>query len=540
MGGASSSNRLQDFSEVCVTAQMSSRPSVVATTLVVFTAAFLASLDLFIVNVAYPDISHAFHNADLAAMSWMLTAYTIVFAAVLTPAGRLGDRYGHRRIFLTGLTAFLAGSLCCGLSTTFAMLVASRVLQALGAGMLMPSSLALLLAAVPAARRTRAVAMWSAVGAMAAAIGPPLGGVLVGFSWQWIFLVNLPVGALAVAVGRFVLKETAPSGSRMPDLVGALALVVGVAALVWALIEVPTVSNGTIVALAATVGMAAIAVTVWRSHGHHTPIIDLVAIRATPLWITCLTQMLFATAFGAMLLGNVLFLIVVWHEKPAVAGLLLSPGAIVVVVVSATLAGRLIDRWGVGFVAASGAVLYAAGAIVWLCRVGPEPNYFADFLPGQILTGTGIGLVMPSLAVVPGRALPAHRWGAGSALMNTARQLGSVLGTVIVTFVYQPVIDLAAVRLGWVLIIAAAVASALAAVALAVTWASRSDDAVNPSLRRGSDKRTFTPLVGHRPRMAERLAGQSLTSDSADTNKDRRSAQPLAGTERSLPRWMNC
>src|SRR5206468_3687643 len=198
-------------------------------------------------------------------------------------------------------------------------------------------------------------------------------------------------------------------------------------------------------------------------HGHHTPIVDLVAIRTTPLWIGCLMQLLFATAFGAMLLGNVLFLIIVWHETPAAAGLLLSPGAIVVVVVSATVTGRLIDRWGVGFVAASGAALYAGGAIVWLCRVGADPNYFADFLPGQILTGTGIGLVMPSLSSVPGRALPAHRWGAGSALINTARQLGMVFGTVIVTFVYQPVIDLAAVRLGWVLIIAGAVASALAA-----------------------------------------------------------------------------
>ena len=478
-----------------MTAEKPANRSAAATVVVVSAATFLASLDLFIVNVAFPDIRRTFHSADLASMSWILNAYTIVFVAVLTPAGRLGDRYGHRRIFLAGLTVFLAGSLACGLSTTFAMLVASRVLQALGAGMLMPSSLALLLAAVPADRRTRAVGMWSAVGAMAAALGPPLGGALVGFSWQWIFLVNLPIGVLVVGVGRFILRETSPSGSYVPDLIGALALVVGVAALVWALIEVPTFSNGAIVALAATVGVAAITVTVWRSHGHHTPIIDLVAIRATPLWISCLMQLLFATAFGAMLLGNVLFLIIVWHETPAAAGFLLSPGAIVVVVVSATVTGRLIDRWGVGFVAATGAVLYAAGAIVWLCRVGADPNYLIDFLPGQILTGTGIGLVMPSLSSVPGRALPAHRWGAGSALMNTARQLGTVFGTVFVTLVYQPVIDLSAVRLGWVLIVAAAVASALAAVALAVNWASRSGGVTGPGLRKGLQANLLRPTV---------------------------------------------
>jgi MFS family permease len=325
-----------------------------------------------------------------------------------------------------------------------------------------------------------------------------------------------------VGVGGFILRETRPSGSGVPDLIGALALIVGVAALVWALIEAPTSLHGAIVALAATIGVAAIAVTVWRSNGHHTPIIDLVAIRATPIWIGCLVQLLFATAFGAMLLGNVLFLIIVWHQPPAVAGLLLSPGAVVVVVVSATITGRLIDRWGVGFVAASGAALYAAGAIVWLCRVGADPNYLADFLPGQILTGTGIGLVTPSLSSVPGRALPAHRWGAGSALMNTARQLGTVLGTVVITLVYQPVIELDAVRLGWVLMIAAAVASALAAVALAVSWAPGSGDATDASLRRGPDKRTFTSVVGHRTRIADTLAGRSVTSDSAATNEGSR------------------
>jgi MFS family permease len=167
-----------------VTAEQPANRSVAATVFVVSAAAFLASLDLFIVNVAFPEIRRTFHSADLASMSWILNAYTIVFVAVLAPAGRLGDRYGHRRIFLTGVTVFLGGSLACGMSTTFSMLVACRVLQALGAGMLMPSSLALLLAAVPADRRTRAVGMWSAVGAMAAALGPPLGGVLVGFSWQ--------------------------------------------------------------------------------------------------------------------------------------------------------------------------------------------------------------------------------------------------------------------------------------------------------------------------------------------------------------------
>ena len=158
------------------TTQAPARPVTTQTTrpglviLVVSVAAFLASLDLFIVNIAFPEIRNAFGNADLSAMSWILNGYTIVFAAFLNPAGRLGDRYGHRRIFLWGLAVFTVGSAACGLSGSFVALVASRVVQAVGAAMLMPSSLALLMAAVPASRRAAAVTKWSAMAGMAAAL----------------------------------------------------------------------------------------------------------------------------------------------------------------------------------------------------------------------------------------------------------------------------------------------------------------------------------------------------------------------------------
>jgi EmrB/QacA subfamily drug resistance transporter len=439
--------------------------------LVVSTAAFLASLDLFIVNIAFPEIRTDFGHANLGAMSWVLNGYTVVFAAFLSPAGRLGDRYGHRRIFLAGLVVFMLGSLGCGGAMSFVMLVATRVVQAVGAAMLMPSSLALLMAAVPAGRRAIAVSTWSAVGAMAAALGPPVGGVLVDFSWRWIFLVNLPLGLLALALGPLVLKRSPGSGVGVPDLLGALSLVVGVAALVWAIVEIPSEGMSlTKIAASVLLAIVAISVTVRRSRRHHTPAIDLEAVRVVPMWASCVALVLFSAGFGAMLLGNVMFLTSVWHQAPAVAGLSLSPGPIVVVVVSLVFAGRLIGRWGVGAVAATGSTLFGIGIGVWLVRAGAEPRYFTDFLPGQILTGAGVGLVIPSLSAVSGLTLPSHRWGAGSALTNTARQLGTVLGTAALTMVYRSGVDLGSVRHGWEMILATAGSAALIAVAMAFGW----------------------------------------------------------------------
>ncbi|MCV7422139.1 MFS transporter [Mycobacterium yunnanensis] len=458
---------------------LSTRPA--ATVAVVSTAAFLASLDLFIVNIAFPDIRTAFGHADLAAMSWILNGYTVVFAAFLNPAGRLGDRYGHRRMFLWGLVVFTLASAACGLSPSFTMLVSARVVQAVGAAMLMPSSLALLMAAVPASRRAVAVSTWSAVGAMAAALGPPVGGLLVEVSWRWIFFVNVPLGVAAFLAGTWVLAWTPATGVGVPDLVGAVMLVLGIGALVWALVELPTAGwTSTEVVTAALVATGFMAGAVWRSVRHPLPALDLAVVRVVPMWSSCLALLVFSAAFAAMLLGGVMFLTGVWHLPPSVAGLCLSPGPFVVVVVSLTVAGKLVGRLGIGAVAATGATLYVAGVVFWLCRAHLEPNYFADFLPGQILTGAGVGLVMPSLSAVSGLALQSHQWGAGSALTNTARQLGTVLGTAILTMIYHAGVDLDTVRRGWVFVVSAASAAVLIAIGMAVWWRTDATRAPGP------------------------------------------------------------
>lgn len=443
-----------------------------AVLLVVSAAAFLASLDLFVVAIAFPAIRADFPGSDLAAMSWVLNGYTVVFAAFLALAGRLGDRYGHRRVFRAGLVVFTLASAACAVAPSVGVLVGARAVQALGAALLTPTSLALLLAAYPAERRARAVGMWASIGAVAAALGPPVGGLLVELSWHWVFLINLPVGLAALVAARRVLPAGAPAGIGRPDVTGAVTLVAAVGALAWALVRAaedgwtdPWVAAGFAVTL---LGLAAV---VTRSRRHPVPALDLAVLRSPTLSLASVAMLLFTTGFSAMLLVNVLFLTGTWGWSARLAGLALAPGPLVVVVV-ARFAGGWSARVGAGPIAAAGGLAFALGPLWWLLTLGPEPDYAFGMLPGQLLTGLGVGLILPSLSSVVGSALPAPRWGAGSSLVNTARQIGAVLGTALsVTVVGATTTgrgELALLRHGWIMLVVCGAAAATTGAVLAV------------------------------------------------------------------------
>src|SRR5580698_1945958 len=209
----------------------------VLTALIVLTGVFLSSLDLFIVNIAFPSISLSYHGESLSSLSWVLSAYTIVFAAALVPAGRWADRSGRKRAFLLGLAIFTVSSALCALAPSLGFLIGARVLQATGGALMLPTSLGLLLPAFGPERKGAAIGLWSAVGGAAAAFGPPIGGLLVQASWRWVFLVNLPFALLALGVGVHQLREIKDGSSHTSDLWGAGFLVVGVASAVTAIVK---------------------------------------------------------------------------------------------------------------------------------------------------------------------------------------------------------------------------------------------------------------------------------------------------------------
>ncbi|MGW7711354.1 MFS transporter [Streptomyces sp. NPDC054771] len=448
-----------------------SPPTSRATVWIISAGVFVVNLDLFIVNVAVPALGDAFDGTSLASLSWVLNAYAIVFAALLVVAGRLADRYGHRRGFLLGLAVFTVASALCALAPGVGWLVAARALQAAGAAALMPTSLALLLVNTPAERRPRAIRSWAAIGGIAAGLGPVVGGVLVEADWRWVFLVNVPVGVIGLLMGARLLPDARPHREGpFPDLVGAVLLTLAIGALALALVKADAWGWSSPRVLVALVATAVLAAGFWmRSARHPAPVVELPMLR-TPVFATAtLAALLFTVAFAAMLLTSVLWCQQVWGYSAIRTGLAVAPGPLVVPAL-AVLSGPVVRRLGAGRTAAVGCLLFAAGLTWWAVSLGTAPAYASDFLPGMLVTGIGVGLALPTLVGAAAAALPPTRFATGSAVTTMARQTGSVLGVALMVTLLGapdgPGEALDAFRHGWWAAAATAVLAAVAALTL--------------------------------------------------------------------------
>ena len=448
-----------------------SNPSLVRRNRTLLTAsagAFLAFLDATIVNVAFPSIRDSFPGTTIGALSWVLNAYNIVFAAFLVVCGRLSDLLGRRRTFVFGLVLFTVASILCGLAPSVGLLIAARVLQALGAALLVPASLALVVDAFPEEKRSHAIGLWGAAAAVAAGLGPPLGGALVELGgWRAAFLVNLPLGAAAVLAAHSQLVESrAPGRRRLPDLGGAavLALCLGVVNLAlvkgndWGWSSARTLGSFALGAL--LLGLFAVS-----SRRHPSPLLDPALMRVPSFVLANLATAVAGLGFFAYLLTNVLWLQYVWDYSVLRAGLALVPGAVVAAVVAAAL-GPVAQKRGYRSVVVPGAIVWA-GAYVWYHqRAGVQPDFLAEWLPGQVLSGIGVGATLPVLGSAAMAAVPGGRFATASAVVSSARQLGGAIGiAVLVLLVGTPTPEtvVGVLRNGWVLSAAAFVAVALLA-----------------------------------------------------------------------------
>ena len=413
----------------------------------------LANLDLFIVNVGLPNIANEFKDATLEDLSWILNGYAIAYAALLVFFGRLAERYRRDRSFLLGIALFTAASAACAAAGSVGALVAFRVVQAAGAALMTPTSLGLLLASFPPDRRGGAVRNWTAIGGLAAALGPVVGGVLVTASWRWIFIVNVPIGLIAILIGWWKLPAVPGHDVPRPNPWAALLVTGGIAAITFAIVKVNDwgwSSPGIAISFAASI--ICLALFVRHCLRSPNPFIDPALFRVRPFTGAALVMAPYSAAFGAMLLSIALWEQTAWGWSALKTGLAIAPGPLLVPITSLLFSGLLIKRFGAAAVVAAGIFSFAFGLVIWALLIDLEPSFWV-VVAGMVPTGIGVGLTFPTLMGVSTSALPPSSFATGSGVINMVRQAALAVGVAIFVAIIgspaSPVARVTAFHRGW-------------------------------------------------------------------------------------------
>jgi EmrB/QacA subfamily drug resistance transporter len=391
-------------------------------------AAFLALLDVTVVNLAIPALAREYPRTSVSSLSWVITAYATMFAALLAPAGRLADVVGRRTLFRVGVGGFALMSAACAVAPSVPVLLVARALQGAAAAAMIPASLAIVLADTPVERRMASIAMWSAAGAFAAAVGPSVGGVLVhAFGWRSLFVINVPTG-VALAVCARMIPQTPRRDARLPDPLGTVLLAVGVGLTALGLSQGARWGFGDARTVAALVGgVAAAGVALWRSRRVPVPAVETRLWRHRTFAFANATSLLYGTSLYAWMLLGVLVLTQLWNYSELQAGLAMTPGAITASI-AAIIGGRARTRTGPRTITVLGALTMAACGLVLATTLPNHSDFLGYWLPIGLVLGAGMGLVTTGTSTAAALSLPPSSFAAGTGLNQTARQVGGALG----------------------------------------------------------------------------------------------------------------
>ncbi|KAF0845813.1 MFS transporter [Nocardia caishijiensis] len=404
-------------------------------------AAFIAFLDLSVVNIAFPTIATSYPGTPTNTLTWIVSGYAIAFAALLTPAGRLADSLGRRRLFALSLAGFAVTSVLCGLAPGAGWLIAGRLLQGLTAAFMVPSALALVLVATPREKIGAAIAAWTAAGGFAAVVGPAIGGALVEtLGWRAVFLVNVPV-AVALIVPALRLPIDEPHGdSALPDPLGIIAIALGLGAVVAGITEGQTWGWTAPVTLVALIGGSAlVSLALIRSLRHPSPAVAVALWRNRRFALANAGSLLFGATMFAWLLAGPLFLDAMWGYSVLESAAALTVGAGASMVTS-VIVGRITAPSAQRWAAVLGALMYTA-ALAWMSTdaFGPDPALWSAWVPAGVLGGGGIGIVVTVLGTAAASSVPPQQFAAGIGMNVTARQVGGAVGVAVLAAVFTAV-----------------------------------------------------------------------------------------------------
>jgi EmrB/QacA subfamily drug resistance transporter len=391
----------------------------------------IVGLDTTIVNVALPSIHASFH-ASLSELQWTIDAYTLVLGSLLMLAGSTADRIGRRRVFQTGLVVFSLGSLCCALAPTLELLIAARVLQAVGGAMLNPVAMSIVRNTFEDPReRAHAIGVWGAMFGISMALGPVVGGALVDSTgWRAVFLVNVPVGIIAILLTAAFVPESRAERPRRIDPVGQVLVVIALATLVYAIIEGGETGwlSSEIVSLFVVSVVSFVALVRYELH-RDEPLVEVRFFRSAPFAGASAIAVCLFSAIGGFLFLNTLYLQDTRGLSPLHAGLYTLPMA-GMMCVSAPLSGRLVARRGSRPSLVVGGVAVAVSALI-LTRLSPTTSV-AVLIASYLIFGLGSGLVNPPITNTAVSGMPPSQAGVAAAIASTSRQVGMTLGVAVV------------------------------------------------------------------------------------------------------------